>query len=239
LTFWGCGDWKGIIFDRVLNRAIEHKGIIVTEFLSVVTGFPTAVFTVLLGIIFLYWLLAILGAVDIDVLDLDVDMDADVSGVGGLTGLLSTLGLTGPPVTVILSLLIVLSWLFSYFSSAHLLALFPQGVLHYAFGAVLSMLCFVVSIPITALVIKPLKSMFVVHGAKSKSHYIGSVCKITTLEVTDSFGQAEIDDGQAGIIISVRSANPNNLRKGDRAVVISYDQNKGTYEVEPETEQGG
>lgn len=211
-----------------------------TEFVSVVTGFPTVVFTVLLGVIFLYWILAILGAVDIDVLDFDVDMDGDVdadaSGVSGLTGLLSTLGLTGPPVTVILSLLVILSWLFSYFSSAHVLALFPAGIFHYATGVGLSLLSFAVAIPITAIVIKPLKGMFVVHGAKSKSHYIGSLCKITTLEVTDTFGQAEIDDGEAGIIISVRNRNPNALKKGDKGVVISYDQNKGTYEVEPEAE---
>lgn len=211
-----------------------------TEFISVVSGFPTVVFTILLGGIFLYWVLAIVGAVDIDVLDLDVDLDTDVdtdaSGVGGLTGLLATLGLSGPPVTVILSLLIVLSWLFSYFSSAHLLSLFPSGILHYAVGAVVSTLCFVLAIPITAVIIKPLKGMFVVHGAKSKSHYIGSLCKITTLEVTEKFGQAEIDDGEAGIIISVRNANPQALKKGDKAVVISYDQNKGTYQVVPETE---
>jgi hypothetical protein len=209
----------------------------VTEFISVVAGFPTVVFSVLLAVIFLYWLLAIAGAVDIDVLDFDVDMDtdfdADAPGIGGLTGLLSTLGLSGPPVTVILSLLIVLSWLLSYFSSAHLLSLFSTGTLHYIVGAVLSVLCLAVSIPITALIIKPLKGMFVVHGAKSKSHYTGSLCKITTLEVTDKFGQAEIDDGEAGIIISVRNRYPNDLKKGDKAVVISYDQNKGVYEVEP------
>lgn len=210
------------------------------EFISVVSGFPTVVFTVLLGVIFLYWILAILGAVDIDVLDFDADLEADVdtdaSGVSGLTGLLSTLGLSGPPVTVILSLLVVFSWLFSYFSSAHLLTLFPQGIFHFGIGVGLSLLCFAMAIPITAIIIKPLKGLFVVHGAKSKSHYIGALCKITTLEVTDTFGQAEIDDGEAGILISVRNATPNTLKKGDKAVVTAYDQSKGTYQVTSEGE---
>ena len=102
-----------------------------TEYISVITGFPTVVFTVILGLVFLYWMLAIIGAVDIDVLDIDVDIETDASSVGGLTGLLSTLGLSGPPITVILSILVVFSWLFSYFSSSHLLTFFTGETLHY------------------------------------------------------------------------------------------------------------
>lgn len=204
------------------------------EFLDIVTSFPTVVFTVLLGVIFVYWLLAILGAVDIDMLDLDVDVDADVSNVGGLTGLLSTLGLSGPPVTVVLSTLVVSSWLISYFASAYLLVLVPWDMLHEFIGAGLLVGSFVVSIPVTAQLIKPLKGVFKVHTAKSKSQFIGATCKITTLEVTDTFGQAEIDDGEAGIIVSVRSNTPNVFKKGDKAVVASYDKNKNTYEVVPE-----
>lgn len=203
------------------------------DFLNIVTSFPTVVFTVLLGVIFVYWLLAILGALDIDMLDLDVDVDADVSNVGGLTGFLSTLGLSGPPVTVILSVLIVSSWLLSYFASAYLLALVPWDIFHEFIGAGLLVACFIVSIPVTAQIIKPLKGLFKVHTAKSKSQFIGATCKITTLEVTDKFGQAEIDDGEAGIIVSVRSNTPNAFRKGDMAVVTSYDQDKNTYEVVP------
>jgi hypothetical protein len=85
-------------------------------------------------------------------------------------------------------------------------------------------------------VIKPLKGLFVVHSAKSKSHFIGATCKITTLEVSETFGQAEIDDGQARIIVSVRANTPNALTKGDKAKVTSYDKEKGTYEVVLEEE---
>jgi hypothetical protein len=208
----------------------------VADFLNIVSSFPTVVFTVLLGVILLYWLLAILGAVDIDVLDMDLDVDTDISNVGGLTGLLSTLGLSGPPVTVTLSVLTILSWLFSYFSSAYLLVLVPWDMFREFIGAGLLVGCFIVSIPVTAQVIKPLKGLFVVHSAKSKSHFIGATCKITTLEVSETFGQAEIDDGQARIIVSVRANTPNALTKGDKAKVTSYDKEKGTYEVVLEEE---
>ena len=208
------------------------------DFLNIVSGFPTVIFTVLLGVIFLYWLLAILGAVDIDILDLDVDVDVDVdaANVGGLTGLLSTLGLSGPPVTVILSVLIAVAWLITYFASAYLLVLVPWDMLHEFIGAGLLVGSFLIAIPVTAQIIKPLKGLFVVHNAKSKSHFVGATCKVTTLEVTDKFGQAEIDDGEAGIIVSVRAKVPNTLKKGDRAVVISYNKDKNSYEVVPEEE---
>jgi membrane protein implicated in regulation of membrane protease activity len=39
------------------------------EFVDILTAYPTVVFTVLLGVALLYWLLVILGAVDIDALD--------------------------------------------------------------------------------------------------------------------------------------------------------------------------
>lgn len=206
------------------------------DFLTISSSFPTVVFTVLLGIIFLYWVLAILGAVDIDMLDLDVDVDGDVASVGGLTGLLSTLGLSGPPFTVVLSILIVISWLFSYFSSAYVLPLLPWDMLRDFIGAGLLVGSFVLAIPITSQLIKPLKGLFVVHSAKSKSQFVGATCKITTLEVTDSFGQGEIDDGEARIIISVRATTPNTFTKGNKAVVVSYDPEKGTYEIVPENE---
>ena len=41
------------------------------EFVAIVTSFPTVVFSLALIVVVLFWALAILGVVDIDVLDLD------------------------------------------------------------------------------------------------------------------------------------------------------------------------
>ena len=49
------------------------------------------VFTVMLGIVIIYWIMVILGALDVDFLDIDfdsdvdvdADVDADVDGTGG------------------------------------------------------------------------------------------------------------------------------------------------------------
>lgn len=42
-----------------------------TEFLEVMTGYPTVILTVLMGLVLLYWLMVIFGAVDVEVPGLD------------------------------------------------------------------------------------------------------------------------------------------------------------------------
>jgi len=48
------------------------------EFLNIILSMPTVVYTVLMGIMALYWVTVIMGAVDIDLFDLDADLDADM-----------------------------------------------------------------------------------------------------------------------------------------------------------------
>ena len=56
--------------------------------LAVLTGYPTAIYTVLLGIVLVYWLLAIMGLVDFESTDLGLDLgdaagEMDLGDVGG------------------------------------------------------------------------------------------------------------------------------------------------------------
>jgi|GEM_PF-1426750 len=48
------------------------------EFLTIILSMPTVVYTVLMGFMALYWVTVIMGAVDIDLFDLDAEIDADV-----------------------------------------------------------------------------------------------------------------------------------------------------------------
>jgi len=57
-------------------------------FLAIVLGLPTVIFTVLMGFVALYWLLVMVGALDLDLFDLDLDLDLDVDVDPGLDGAL-------------------------------------------------------------------------------------------------------------------------------------------------------
>ena len=48
------------------------------EFLNIILSFPTVGFTIFLGFVVVYWLFVLLGALDLDLFDLDADIDADV-----------------------------------------------------------------------------------------------------------------------------------------------------------------
>ncbi len=88
-----------------------------------------------------------------------------------------------------------------------------------------------ISIPITARLIRPMRSFFHTHGAVKKGSFTGRDCVVKTLKVTESFGQAEIADGEAGILIDIVATTPNEITKGDTVVLVEYDDDKDVYFV--------
>jgi len=203
------------------------------EFVSIVTGFPTVIFSVGLVVVAKFWLLSLLGVVDIDVLNLDIDIDADTDAgeFGILNGFLTYFGLNGIPVTIVLSALILVAWFLSYFASAYILAPLPFDWLRYAAGVALMVGCFLVATPIVSMSLKPTKHLFAGATATSNSAFVGAKGVVSTLEVTETFGRAEVDDGGAGLIVDVRAETPNSLTKGTQIALLSYDEANNTYSV--------
>lgn len=196
-----------------------------SELLSAMLAFPTVIFTVLLGVVVTYWIFVILGALDIDMLefdvDTDVDADVDVDGDGdydsGLAGVWNALGLGGVPVTLSLSLLVLAAWVFCLLT----LELLGSGTARW-FAGTAALLCLGVAVPVTALLVRPLRRFFVTHPALDHKSLVGRICTIATLRVDERYGQAEIEDGGAGLLIQVRSTAPHELRRGDRALIFDY-----------------
>ncbi|MEZ5509924.1 MAG: hypothetical protein R3F47_08480 [Gammaproteobacteria bacterium] len=206
-------------------------------FLTNIFTYPTAIFTVILGVAVIYWLFAILGLVDMDVLDVDVDLDTDLEGLTGLAGLLVTLGLTGVPVTVVVTVLALLGWLISYFA-VHLLFFWPAGSwLSYAVGTVVIPVALAVSVPVTAQIVKPLKPLFRKAYANAPQKVLmGQPCLIRSTRVDMGFGEATATVDGASLILKVRADPAKQLKKGDRAVLIEYRAAENSYLVVPESE---
>jgi len=202
-------------------------------FLLNIFTYPTAVFTVILGVAVFYWLFAIIGLVDMDVLDLD----ADLEGLTGLAGLLVTLGLTGVPVTVVVTVMAMLGWLISYFA-VHLLFVWPAGSwLSYVAGTVVIPVAMAVSVPLTAQIIKPLKPLFrKAYANAPQKVLIGQTCLIRSTRVDMGFGEATATVEGASLILKVRADPAKQLKKGDRAVMIEYRAAENSYLVVPESE---
>lgn len=224
------------------------------EFLTIITSFPTVVLTALMALVLLFWISAILGAIDIDFFDIDgtdfdldvdahahadVDADLDVDGhstAGGIIGFLSALGLTGVPISVSMSLWVLFAWVLVFFGDHWVLSQLQTGFwadwfVYYPLALLLLIVCIVLTVPVTAITIRPMRGLFVTHQAQSSRSLVGEFCRIDSLEVSENFGYARIDRDGEDFRINVWAQAPNHLTKGDQALVMGYDQERSRYEV--------
>ncbi len=196
-------------------------------FLQVALGFPTIVFSGLLVLTTLYWLLAMLGLFDLEV---PLMPEGDAVDVGGIPGLLAWLRLEGLPLPLILWAISLLGWIIVYFTDYFLLRHLPADSLHTLFGIGALVGAVVIATPITGVVLAPLRGLFArTEGADSVS-LLGRVAEVRSPEVTPERGQAALDDGGAGLILQVR-AEAGRFRRGDRVVLVEYIERDNAYRV--------
>ncbi len=206
-----------------------------------IASFPTAVFTFILALCVLYWLLAVIGIVDIDVFDIDgLEIDgtqadfgsgSEASTANALAGVMLKFGLHGVPVTIIISFLSLFGWLISYYSVHFLAAMIPQGMFRYLFGLLILIGAFWVAVLISAMIIKLLRPLFQKVEQQTIKRVLGQVAVVRTSKVTNSFGEAILNDGGADLILKVRASDDQTFARGDKVVLLEYLQADNVYRV--------
>ncbi len=211
-------------------------------FLINVSSFPTMIYSIGLVVVGGYWMLVLLGLFDFDVFDIDadfgIDADGDISQVGNVAGLLTSMGLTGVPITVVISLLLLNSWFICYFAS-ELIPVFPQFIflVQILIGLGIIVLSFLISIPITATMIKPLKGLFKkINQEPIAMSIIGRSCRVRSSRVDNDFGEAECFYNGASLIVKVRSCGDQKFVTGDTVVLLKHNVEQDTYDVISEEE---
>ncbi|WP_201569381.1 hypothetical protein [Psychrobacter sp. JCM 18900] len=205
-------------------------------FITKISLYPTIVFTGLVMFVTLYWVVSLLGMADMDSVDaVETGSDAavsDLSSTGFFTGLMLKFGLYGVPLVIILSLISLIGWLLSYLYTSFLHQNFDSGVLYYVFGTGALIFVLVVSMWLTGIIISPIRKNIARIPKRNSANNVGKIAIVRTLSVTDKHGEAELNDGGAGLILKVRSDNSTSLlKKGDRVMLIAYLEEKNTYEV--------
>jgi hypothetical protein len=153
---------------------------------------------------------------------------------GGLAALFASLDLGRAPATVVLTILATFSWAGSVLGTMTLDPMWAAwGLPHWLLGLLLLITSVAVALPLTAIVVRPLGPLFATRAAASRNDVIGKVCVISTGRVNERFGQATLADGGAGLILDVRCDTPGALRQGDKALLVSWDQEREAFEVEP------
>lgn len=199
------------------------------EFIEAFFSFPTVVFSFLLVAVLLYWLTVILGVFDIDLLDAG-ELDLEASS-GTMSGMMAGFGLSGVPSTVGLSLLVVWTWLLVMLASLLIQPLLPEGLWQILGGLLIVVVVLPLALLITTRCLRPLKPLFRVHEAPRKHAAVGKLCRISSLAVSERHGQAYLEDGGAGLILSVRCTGDNNLTRGSLALIVDYDGSDDSFEV--------
>lgn len=200
-------------------------------------SFPTLVFSVILGVCLIYWIFAVLGLIDLGFLDLDVDISApnsagsEFSVMDALAGLLARFGLFGVPIIVIISLIGLFGWIISYFLVHLFFGAFFDTFWRFPAGLVVLLLSAYCAAWITAFAIRPLRKLFENAYATHSQQLVGQTAIVRTSRVDEHFGEAILEDGGAGLILQVRSADEQILKQGDRVTVLEYESQHHFYRV--------
>ncbi len=224
--------------------------------------FPSVVFTVLLGVVLVYWAFVMVGVIHIGegsegaldghidgatkgLLqgaadhggggggdDFDLDLDDGGEPQGVLAAVMSALHLRSVPATVVFSLIVTFAWLVSVVTMQSVTRLMPA-----LRGAPLAfgvlLASVILALPLTSIVARPLAKVFAPKHAPVKSDFIGRTCVVRTGSVTAKFGEATLHDGGAGLVLRVRVDGEQLLGRGEQALIVDYDPERETYLVEP------
>ena len=196
---------------------------------QILASFPTAIPTVLLIILLVYWCLSLAGVFE---LGENIDGDADHADLETLASWLVALGLGGVPFSIVATLLVFFTWLPTALLHEYVLAWLPAGALQWAGGAAILLLAAAFGVWISARLVKPMRPLFVKHHAPENRSLVGRTCRIVTLSVDEKFGRAEVETSGASLNIRVWASSPNSLGKDALAVIVAYDEALQQYEVQ-------
>ena len=208
-------------------------------FLASLFAFPTAIFSVAMGVAVLYWLLVIVGACDIDLLhfgDHDVGHDAgdhDHHVGTNANAVLEFLRVGQVPITIIASIFTFLGWCVCLAASTFIRPIVPDWS-WWLFGLVALVAALVTAVFGTGLAVAPLAKVFSLDNQPKADDLIGKMVEVTSSEVTSRFGTARHDRPSGEDLILNVSCDPINVfKRGDQAVVLDYDRATGVYRIAP------
>ncbi len=220
---------------ELLDHSISAVNIIATSFLM---------------FCIMYWIIVMMGLINMDSLDLDVDVDADVDidvdadvdvnadvdgpdagggSIGWLNQLLIFFNISHIPLMIFLSFLALPMWIASmalnYYAGNDSFVISLVFLIPIFFGSL-----FVAKIATTPFV-KIFKHLS--KGEVSIESYIGKICRVILVAKEGIKGQAEIKIEGGSYLISTKTQRGVTINKGENGLIIDYDEHDKSYLIEP------
>ncbi len=207
------------------------------EFLNLIFNGANAIPTGLLLFILLYWIIVIIGLLDTEFLDFDIDIDGeadfeiegDVSGdVSWLNNVLVFFNLGRIPFMIWLSFVSLPLWLLSININNFL------GIESFIFG----LLSFIPLLFLSLLISKVLTTPFVrffekLNEDSKKKEIIGKIGTVISPASDLNKGMAEINYQGSFLRLYIRSPKSQPVLKGEQVLFIEKLDEPGVYLVEP------
>ncbi len=201
------------------------------EFLSTALSLPTVLYSIVLAVCAVYWLLAATGLVDADGPDGLLGGDGDGHGeAGSIAAMVARLGISGVPVMIVLTVLSFVGWIGTYFLQLLVLQHLP-ALLRILIGLVAALAMLVPGALLTSLLLRPLSRLLLRLRPPADPSILGRVAVVSTPSVDAGYGQATVDDGGAGLVLQIRHEQPQRFQRGDRVVLIEYLDGQHAYRV--------
>jgi hypothetical protein len=190
--------------------------------------------TALLAFVLLYWLVVLVGLIDLDFINIEVETDGepDVSGTEAIVWLNSALAffnLGRIPFMLFLSFLLLPFWALT------LLANYYLGTGGNFWGFLLLLPALIAALFISKILTTPFVKLFDILEKEHDSNavVIGQVCTITLPASPTELGQATVKTEGSPLLLNVKTTGSANIRKGETALVIDYDEKSKYYLIEP------
>lgn len=206
------------------------EGGIIIELLEYAFKGVNIVPTVLLLLVVSYWLIAIIGALDFDLFDVEIDIDA-LDGTDALSPLQSIaifLRIGKVPFGLVISI-----WVLDFWVMAMLMRFLPinHGG---ALNGLLLVVAFIISFILTKYQIIPLGKIFnteILHN-DGIDLAIENRCTLLSDLEPGRLGQAAVYRVGADIVINVMTDfSTDHFKKGERALIMRKDEKKNIYYV--------
>ncbi|MGW9115258.1 hypothetical protein ACWGRV_01230 [Streptomyces sp. NPDC055663] len=193
------------------------------EFLSAATAFPAVLFGAALAVVVLFWLLVLVCAADHH--SFDGDLDTDLAGIGGV------------PVTVSVSVMVVVGWFTSLTGTVLVHRSGTTGLTRAALACAVFAGALLLGRFVLRVLVRCFRRRFPDEPPPSRQDFLGRVCTVRTGSVSSDFGQAEVtaDDGSTAIV-QVRLLAPADgpvLTAGSAGLLYAYDDEGEFFWVSP------
>ncbi|MFJ2909086.1 hypothetical protein ACIO8F_06530 [Streptomyces sp. NPDC087228] len=158
------------------------------EFLSAGTAFPAVLFGAALVVVVFFWLLVLVGAADHH--SFDGDLGTVPAGMGGV------------PVTVTVSVMVVVGWFTSLAGTVLLHRSGATGPIRAGLACAVLAGALLIAWVVMRVLVRLVRRRFPEVPPPSRQDFLGRVCTIRTGSVSSDFGQAEVAaaDGSTAIV---------------------------------------